>query len=60
MKVRREWAGCIAMKAHGIGRKGKRGRIRHFLEVLLPLDNTVTVEGSKMQTVHSLERRKQR
>ena len=58
MKVRKEWAGCIAMKAHGSGRKGKGGRIRPFLELWLPLDNTVS--GSKMQTVHCLERRKQR
>ena len=50
MRVRKEWAGCIAMKAHGSGRKGKGGRIRPFLEVWLPLDNTVA--GSKIQTVH--------
>ena len=43
MKVRKEWAGCIAMKAHGSGRKEKGGRIRPFLEVWLPLDNTGAV-----------------
>ena len=59
MNVRKELAGCIAKKAHGSGIKEKGGRFRHFLEVWLPLDNTVAVEGSKIQTIHSLERRKQ-
>ena len=50
-KVMMKWAGCIAMKAHGSG--GKCGK-----EVWFPLDNAVAVEDSKVQTVHSLERRK--
>ena len=33
------------MKANGSGRKRRSGRIKHFLDVWLPLNNTVAVVG---------------